>query len=76
MKNPEPLSEVLIRTVENIPEMVTIKEAARRTGVSYDCIRKLCLQKKIVYIKAGSKYLVNFGMFCDFLNHGEKEGAI
>ena len=59
---------------DNVPEMITIKEAARRTGVSYDCIRKLCLQKKIVHIKAGSKYLVNFGMFCKYLNEGDQGG--
>ena len=59
---------------DNIPEMSTIKEAARRTGVSYDCIRKLCLQKKIVHIKAGSKHLVNFGMFCKYLNEGDEGG--
>lgn len=60
---------------DNVPEMITIKEAARRTGVSYDCIRKLCLQKKIVHIKAGSKYLINFGMFCKYLNEGDQGGV-
>lgn len=58
-----------------IPEMLTIRETSKRTGVSYDAIRKLCLQGKIVHIKAGTKYLVNFGKFCEYLNEGEQGGV-
>ena len=54
-----------------IPEMISIRQAAARTGLSYDYIRKLCLQQKIVYVKAGTKYLVNFGKLIAFLNDGE-----
>lgn len=53
---------------EVIPEMVTIREAARRTGLSYDCIRKMCLSGKIVYLRVGVKIFINFGLFCDYLN--------
>ena len=56
-----------------IPTMLTIKEAAEKTGVSYDCIRKLCLQNKIVHIRAGTKYLINFEKFVDYLNTGDGE---
>lgn len=54
-----------------IPTMVTIKEASGQTGLSYDYIRKLCLQRKIVYIRAGCKYLINLEKLVDFLNTGE-----
>lgn len=54
-----------------IPTMVTIKEAAKQTGLSYDYIRKMCLQGKIVYIKAGAKFLVNFEKLVEYLNAGE-----
>ncbi len=50
-----------------VPEMVTIREASRRTGLSYDFLRKACLNGKIVHIKAGSKYLINFGRLVDWL---------
>ncbi len=50
-----------------VPEMVTIREASRRTGLSYDFLRKACLTGKIVHIKAGSKYLINFGRLVDWL---------
>lgn len=56
---------------EMIPEMVTIREAAKRTGLSYDCIYKLIQAGEIVYFRAGKKYFVNFGRFCEYLNNGK-----
>ena len=61
--------------VETIPVMLPIKEVANRTGLSYDHIRKLCLSGKVVYIKAGSKYLVNWSRFIDYLNAGDGSGG-
>ena len=60
-------------TIDMIPEMLTIKECSARTGVSYDWIRKLCLQGRIIHIRAGSKYLINFGKFIEYLNTGDPE---
>lgn len=57
----------------SIPDMVSINEAARRTGLSYYFLRDLCLQKKIVFIRSGKKYLINFGKLCDYLNMSEQE---
>ena len=59
-----------------VPTMVSIKEASSRTGLSYDYIRKLCLQKKIVFVKAGSKYLINLEKLVTFLNEGEEPGEV
>ena len=56
-----------------VPVMLTIREAARRSGLSYDAIRKLCLQRKIVFIRVGTKYLVNWERFCEFLNGGRAD---
>ena len=50
------------------PTMLTVKECANRSGLSYDCIRKLCLENKIVFIYAGAKRLVNWEKFCEYLN--------
>ena len=55
-----------------IPTMVTIKEAAKKTGLSYYYNRKLCLEKKVVHITAGRKVLINEEKFINFLN-GEQE---
>lgn len=51
-----------------IPQMVTIKEAAERTGLANFYIRQLCLQNKIIHVKAGRKYLINFDKLIEFLN--------
>ena len=62
---------MMISPVHDIPEMLTIKETAARTGLSYDFIRKLCQQRKIVFIRTGTKYLVNYSKFIEFLNRGD-----
>ena len=56
---------------QNIPVMWTIKEASQNTGLSYDFIRKLCLQNRIVHVKAGRKYLVNSEKLVEYLNSGK-----
>ncbi|MFR2694169.1 MAG: excisionase family DNA-binding protein [Enterocloster bolteae] len=48
--------------------MLSIRKAAERTGLSYDCIKKIMPQKKITFVMVGTKYLVNFGKLVDFLN--------
>lgn len=53
---------------EEIPEMVTIKQASERTGISYSAIRDMCKRNEIVHIMAGSKYLVNMGKLNKYLN--------
>ena len=58
-----------------IPTMVTLNEASAQSGLSYDYLRKLCLQKKIVYVRAGCKYLVNLEKLVEYLNQGEKGDA-
>lgn len=58
-----------------VPTMITIREAAKRTGVSYDFVWKLCRSNQIVYVKAGKKFLVNFEKFVEFLNNGTIGGG-
>ncbi len=53
------------------PTMLTIKETAKRTGLAVHYIRQLCLQDKIVYRKAGAKYLINYEKFIEYLNESE-----
>lgn len=54
--------------IELVPEMIPIKEASKRTGLSYECLRKMCLRGQIVHIRTGNKYLINWRRLCDFLN--------
>lgn len=51
-----------------VPNMVTVKELARLTHISEYAIRRLCATKQITYIKAGTKFLINYDRFIDYLN--------
>ena len=54
-----------------MPTMYTINQAAEATGLSYDFLRKLCLQNKIVFVRAGTKYLINMERLREYLDKGE-----
>lgn len=55
------------KQIDCVPEMIPLKEAAARTGLSYDWLRKACLKGIIVHVRCGKKFLVNFGALCRFL---------
>lgn len=54
-----------------IPRMLTLRQCADETGISYEALRKLCLQGEIVYRKVGVKYLINMERLADYLNGEE-----
>lgn len=51
-----------------LPTMKTIKEMVEITGLSYTFLRNLCMENKIIYIRTGKKYLINYDRFVDYLN--------
>ena len=51
-----------------VPTMVTLKEAAARTGMSYDFLRKGCLSEQFAHVRCGSKILINFDKLVETLN--------
>ena len=53
-----------------VPAMWTLREAAQRTGLSYDWLRKACLRGELVHIKCGTKFLLNAERLADYLNAG------
>jgi len=55
-------------TDTNAPQMVTVKQLAELTGLSQYFIRGLCSQGKIIHVKSGTKILINYQRFLDFLN--------
>ncbi len=59
------------KTVDFIPEMIPIREAAERTGLSYNCLRNMCIRDEIAYYRTGKKFLINFPYLCRFLNREE-----
>lgn len=54
--------------LQKLPVMKSIKEMMELTGFSYMHLRSLCMENKIVHIRAGKKYLINYDKFCDYLN--------
>ena len=40
------------------PTMLTIKEAAKQSGLAQHYLRQLCISGKIVFVRAGNKYLL------------------
>lgn len=61
--------------MEQTVRMVTLREASNRTGISYDRLRKMCINGQVIHIKAGRKFLLNWDKLVDYLNTGEKEGG-
>ena len=57
---------------EDIPRMLTLREASRETGLSYNHVRSLCQTGKVVSIPAGNRILVNRDKLIAYLNSGKE----
>lgn len=58
-----------------MPQMLSINEISKMTGISYNAIRCWCISGQFKgFVKAGSKYLINVERFKEFLN-GETQDA-
>lgn len=57
--------------MSTIPRMGTIKEAAAAAGLAYNAVYDMCRRGDILYIKTGSKFLINLDKFADYLNGEE-----
>ncbi len=53
-----------------IPTMLSLREAAKRTGLSYDYLRKACNRYEIVHVRCGNKILINLEKLIEHLNEG------
>ena len=63
------MSEKVTAKNKTLPRMRSIRAVAKETGLSYDAIRKMCLRNEIVYIRCGTKFLINLDWFIDYLNN-------
>lgn len=54
-----------------MPIMKSLNEVEELSGIPYTTLRKLCMDNKIVHIRFGSKYMVNWNKFVDYLNIGD-----
>ena len=55
-------------SVPSAVHMLGIKEISSLTGVSEHHIRILCKTNQIRHIRAGTKYLINYEKFIEYLN--------
>lgn len=60
----------------SIPKMITLLEAAECSGLSYDYLRKRCLDGTLVHIRSGRKFLINSNKLADYLNDGSCAKAV
>lgn len=54
-----------------MPVMKSLNEAEKLSGMPYTTLRKLCMAGKIVHIRLGSKYMINWNKFVEYLNNGD-----
>lgn len=57
----------------DVPRMLTMREASRETGLSYNHIRSLSKSGKIVSIRARNRILINREKLIDYLNSGKEQ---
>lgn len=51
-----------------MPRMIGLKQASQETGLSYNCLRQLCLKGEIAHVRAGTKFLINAEKLAEYLN--------
>ena len=56
---------------EIVPQMLTIKEVAKKINLAPYFIRQLVLQNKVKFVRSGTKFFINFQSLLDYLNTGE-----
>lgn len=60
-----------------LPRMQPILELCEETGLTYGCLRRLCLAGKVKFIRAGGprgKILVNTESLANYLNNENTAG--
>ena len=58
-------------TDANVPKMVSLRTASEKTGLSYECLRQICINGEIVHMRSGVNYLVNLKKLEDYLDVGK-----
>ena len=57
-------------------EMISLREASKRTGLSYDRLRKMCPANEIVHFRTGKKFLLNWYLLRDMLNGVQEKPSV
>lgn len=61
--------ELIINRMRTINEVIAlIKKEDPSSAITYNCIKNLCIENKIKYVKTGNKYIVNIESLFKYLN--------
>lgn len=64
-----------IKNLPNPPIMLSLTELQKKTGLSYQLLRKMIVEEnQMPYIHTGKKYLVNYDLFLELLERGNTNG--
>lgn len=55
-----------MRTINEIVD--EIKIADPKSAISYNFVRKLCMENKLKYIMAGNRYLIDIDCFLSYIS--------
>lgn len=58
--------------------MLTIADAMKLTGLPYSTLRRFCIERKVAFVRSGSKYYLNKESLLSFLkgdSHGSSEAS-
>ena len=53
--------------------MLSLRAASRETGLSYHCLRTLCLSGEVKSIRSGKKFYINMASLTKFCGGNEVE---
>ena len=62
------MSDTTNKGIDDIPVMLKLTEASAKFNLSYHFCRQLVLNNKVVFVRAGTRYLINEQSLKDYLN--------
>jgi len=62
--------------MNEIPVMLKVKQVSEKYNFSEYFVRNLIAQRKIVFVKSGSRFLVNEQSLIRFLNCGDADDSV
>lgn len=54
-----------------MPIMIPLKEASKISGMSYEFLRRICLQNKVRCLRSGNKWYIHREKLLEYLNGGD-----
>lgn len=62
--------------MDSVPTMLTIKQIAQRCSISECFVRRLVHERLIVFHRSGTRVLINYERFIEYLNAPEPPASM